>query len=51
MKKRDVRGTIISDYLPWLLLGLAILVILTLATLEQKGVLDSFIDKIKNPFR
>jgi hypothetical protein len=50
MKKIDVKG-IIPDYLPWLILGVVILVMLMIATLVQQGVLDSFIDKIKNPIR
>lgn len=48
MKKRDIKA-IISDYLPWLLIGVAILVMLMFATLVQKGVLDSFIDRLRNP--
>lgn len=50
MKKRDVNA-IISDYLPWLLMAVAILVILmiTIFVLKEKGV--SLIDNIKNIFR
>ena len=50
MRKRDVRG-IISEYLPWLLIALAVLVILmiTIFVLREKGV--SLIDKIKDIFR
>lgn len=50
MKKRDVKG-IISDYLPWLLIAVAILVILmiTIFVLKEKGI--SLIDKIKGILR
>ena len=43
MKKRGI----ISDYLPWLLIGVAILVILMIVVfvLREKGV--SLVDKIK----
>ena len=44
MKKRGI----ISDYLPWLLIGVAVLVILMIVifVLKDKGV--SLIDKIKD---
>ncbi|MBS3086729.1 hypothetical protein J4422_03440 [Candidatus Pacearchaeota archaeon] len=50
MKKRDVRG-IISEYLPWILIAVAVLVILmiTVFILQGKGVI--LIDKIKDLFR
>lgn len=46
MKKR----AIVSEYLPWLLIGIAILAILmiTIFVLKDKGI--SLIDKIKNLF-
>ena len=50
MKKRDVRG-IISDYLPWLLIGIAILVILMITVFILQGNGVTLIDKIKNLFR
>ena len=41
---------IISDYLPWLLIGIAILVIVTIAifVMKEKGI--TLIDKIKDLF-
>jgi len=49
MKKRDKRG-IITEYLPWLLISIAILAILmiTMFVMKEKGV--SLIDQIKNLF-
>ena len=46
----DKRG-IISEYLPWILIALAVLVILMMAAfiLKEKGV--SVIDSLKNLFR
>ena len=46
MKKRGI----ISDYLPWLLIGIAILAVVMIAifVLKDKGV--SLIDAIKNLF-
>jgi len=49
--KIDEKSAIISDYLPWLLIGIAILVILTLAIFILSGKGMEFIDKIKNIFR
>jgi len=42
---------IISEYLPWLLIALAVLaiIVLTIFLLKEKGV--SLIDQIKNLFR
>ena len=50
MKKRFDKFGIVSEYLPWLLLGIAVLAILmiTIFVLREKGV--SLIDKIKNLF-
>lgn len=47
MKKTGV----IADYLPWLLIGMGILVIvmITIFVLKEKGI--SLIDQIKNLFR
>jgi hypothetical protein len=47
MKKSGV----ISEYLPWLLIGIAILVILMISIFLLKGKGTSFIDSIKNIFR
>ena len=46
MKKKGL----ISDYVPWLLIGVAVLVILmiTLAVLKDQGIV--MIDKLKNFF-
>ncbi len=48
--KRGKRG-IISDYLPWILIAVAVLVILmiTIFLLKERGI--SLIDQIKNLFR
>lgn len=45
------RKAIVTDYLPWLIIGLALLAIIFIAILllKDKGV--SFIDYIKNLFR
>ncbi len=50
MKKRNKRG-IVTEYLPWLLIALAVLAILiiTIFLLKQKGI--SLIDSLKNLFR
>ncbi|MBI2043510.1 hypothetical protein HYT25_03925 [Candidatus Pacearchaeota archaeon] len=47
---QNKRG-IISDYLPWLIIGIVVLVIILLAIfiLREKGI--SLIDKIKNLFK
>ncbi len=46
----DKRG-IVADYLPWILIAIAVLVILTITIfiLREKGI--SAIDSIKNLFR
>jgi hypothetical protein len=52
MNKRSVKKKgIITDYLPWLIIGLAVLVIMMVAIflLKEKGT--SFIDYVKNLFR
>lgn len=47
MKKRGV----ISEYLPWLLIGLAVLVIVMISIFLLKGKGLEFIEQIKNLFR
>jgi hypothetical protein len=47
--KRGKRG-IVADYLPWLLIAVAILVILMVAIFILRGQGTSLIDKIKNIF-
>jgi len=42
---------IVSDYLPWLLIAIAVLVILMISVFVLKGQGASLIDKIKNIFR
>ncbi len=42
---------VISDYLPWLLIALAILAIIMIAIFYMKGQGVSLIDQIKNLFR
>jgi hypothetical protein len=51
MGKRNKKRGIVSDYLPWLLIGIAVLVILMIALFILKGEGVSFIDSIKNLFR
>lgn len=49
--KRGDKKAVIADYLPWILIAVAVLVILmiTIFLLREKGV--SLIDKIKNLLR
>lgn len=51
MKKRRNSKGIISEYLPWLLISIAVLVILMLAIfmLKDKGIV--IIDKLQGLFR
>ena len=42
---------VISDYLPWLLIALAVLAIIMIAIFYMKGQGVSLIDQIKNLFR
>lgn len=42
---------IVMDYLPWLIIGLAVLAIVFVAILLLKDSGVGFIDKIKNIFR
>ena len=51
MRKGIKKGGIVTDYLPWLLIGLAILAILMIAVFILKGKGFDFIDSIKNLFR
>ena len=50
MKKRNKRG-IVTEYIPWLLIALAVLAIIaiTIFVLKEKGI--SIIDSIKNLFK
>jgi len=47
--KRGKRG-IIADYLPWILIAVAVLVILMISIFVLRGQGVSLIDKIKNIF-
>ena len=51
MKKRGNKRGIVADYLPWLLIGVAILVILMIAIFLLKGKGIDLISSIKNLFR
>ena len=50
MKKRRNKLGVVTEYLPWLLIGIAVLVIImiTIFVLKDKGI--SAIDKIKSLF-
>lgn len=47
MKKRGI----ISEYLPWLLIGVAVLAILMIAIFYLRGEGFSMVDKIKELFK
>ena len=47
MKKKGV----ITEYLPWLLIAIAVLVVIVIAIVFMKGQGVSLIDKIKDLFR
>ena len=47
---KDLKG-IVMDYLPWLIIGLAVLAIIFVAIFLLEGKGSSFIDQIKNIFR
>jgi len=51
MKKRGNKRGIVTDYLPWLLIGLAVLVILVITIFVLKGKGIDLIEQIKNIFR
>lgn len=50
MKREGNKFGIVTEYLPWLLLALIILVILVLGIFVMRGEGESLIDKIKNIF-
>ena len=50
LKKRGKKG-IVSEYLPWLLIAVAVLAILVLTIFILKGKGINLIDKIKDLFR
>lgn len=51
MEKRYGKNAIVTEYLPWILIAVAVLVILmiTIFVLKDKGI--SLIDTIKNLFK
>jgi len=51
MKKRGNKKGIVADYLPWLLIALAVLVVLVIAIFILKGKGIDLIERIKNLFR
>ena len=44
------RKGIVADYIPWLIIGIAILVIVSLAIFLMRGQGEGLIDKIKGLF-
>jgi hypothetical protein len=50
MKNKKKKG-VITDYLVWIIIGLAVLALLFAAIFIFKGGGESLIDKIKNIFR
>ena len=48
--KKDCRG-IIADYLPWLLIGIAVLAIVMISIFLLKGKGLEFIEQVKNIFK
>lgn len=50
MKRRDKKG-IVSEYLPWLLIAIAVLAIVMISIFLLKGKGFEFIDNLKNIFR
>lgn len=50
MKKRFDKAGIISEYLPWLLIGIIILAIIMVSIFLLRGKGFEFIDKIKEIF-
>ena len=51
MKKRWSKKGIVSEYLPWILIAVAILVVLMIAIFVLQGKGISIIDQFKNIFR
>jgi hypothetical protein len=50
MKKRMKKNGVVSDYLPWLLIAIAVLVIIVIAIFFMKQSGFSLIDRIKALF-
>ena len=51
MKRGNKKRGIISEYLPWLLIGIAVLVVIMISIFLLKGKGLEFIDSIKNIFK
>lgn len=52
MKKREIDSKgVITEYLPWILISLAVLVIVMVAIFVLRNEGNSIIDSIKNLFR
>ena len=51
MKKEMKKRGIITEYLPWLIIGLAVLAILVITVFLLKEKVISLIDSIKNLFK
>ncbi len=51
MKKGLNKKAIVTEYLPWFIIGLAVLVIIFIAILLLKEKGTTFIDYVKNLFR
>jgi len=50
MKKGFKKKGIVTEYLPWLLIAIAVLVILTIFIVVLKGQGTTLVDKIKDLF-
>ncbi|VVB83472.1 Uncharacterised protein [uncultured archaeon] len=50
MKRKEKEG-VITEYLPWLLIGLALLAIVMISIFVMKGKGFDLIDQIKNIFK
>lgn len=50
IKKRNIRG-IATEYLPWIIIAILVLVIVFFAIMKYSGQGTSLIDQIKNLFR
>ncbi len=51
MNKRSDKKGIISEYLPWLIIAVVVLVIILISVFFMKGKGFEFIDYLKNLFR
>jgi hypothetical protein len=51
MEKKRNKGGVISEYLPWLLIAIILLVIILISIFLLKGKGFEFIDQIRNIFK